>query len=86
MLTRLPLISQFILGEISSQSLQHLRQVSDIPRLFRRTNREMPTKPCPYIAQVLALPLAFHSAQQSAVNTELLEQWLTLTFAAITQQ
>lgn len=86
LLTRLPLITQFILGEMSSQSLPHLRQVSDIPRLFRRTNREMPTKPCSYITQVLALPLAFCSAQQSAVNTDLLEQWLTLTFSAITRQ
>ncbi|KAJ4444222.1 hypothetical protein ANN_06013 [Periplaneta americana] len=86
LLTRLPLITQFILGEISGQSLPHLRQVSDIPRLFRRTNREMPSKPCSYVALVLALPLAFHSTQKSIVNPELLTQWLMLTFSAVTQQ
>ncbi|PSN46904.1 hypothetical protein C0J52_15286 [Blattella germanica] len=86
LLSRLPLVTQFILGEVSGQSLPHLRQVSDIPRLFRKTNREMPTKPCSYVTQVLALPLAFHSQQKEAVSNELLEQWLTLTFSAITQQ
>ncbi|KAJ9579162.1 hypothetical protein L9F63_024732 [Diploptera punctata] len=84
--TRLPLVTQFILGEVSGQSLPHLKQVSDIPRLFRKTNREMPIKPCSYVNQVLTLPLAFHASQKDVVKSDLLQHWLTLTFSAITQQ
>ncbi|XP_067013705.2 conserved oligomeric Golgi complex subunit 2 [Anabrus simplex] len=86
LLSRLSTVSQFILSEVSSEGLTQLRQVSDIPRLFRRTNREVPTKPCPYVALVLAVPIAFYNQQKPIVDKELLEQWLTLIFSAITNQ
>nr|CAD7429608.1 unnamed protein product [Timema monikensis] len=84
--SRLPIVTQFILGEVSSQSLSQLRQVNDIPRLFRRTNRDIPTKPCPYVAAVLAPPLSFHKAYREVVGADQLQRWLTLIFSAITQQ
>nr|CAD7256483.1 unnamed protein product [Timema shepardi] len=86
LLSRLPIVTQFILGEVSSQSLSQLRQVNDIPRLFRRTNRDIPTKPCPYVGAVLAPPLSFHKAYREVVGAPQLQRWLTLIFSAITQQ
>ncbi|CAG2066388.1 unnamed protein product [Timema podura] len=86
LLSRLPIVTQFILGEVSSQSLSQLRQVNDIPRLFRRTNRDIPTKPCLYVAAVLAPPLSFHKAYREVVGAAQLQRWLTLIFSAITQQ
>nr|CAD7454847.1 unnamed protein product [Timema tahoe] len=86
LLSRLPIVTQFILGEVSSQSLSQLRQVNDIPRLFRRTNRDIPTKPCLYVAAILAPPLSFHKAYREVVGAAQLQRWLTLIFSAITQQ
>nr|CAD7438945.1 unnamed protein product [Timema bartmani] len=86
LLSRLPIVTQFILGEVSNQSLSQLRQVNDIPRLFRRTNRDIPTKPCLYVAAILAPPLSFHKAYREVVGAAQLQRWLTLIFSAITQQ
>ncbi|KAJ8865695.1 hypothetical protein PR048_033215 [Dryococelus australis] len=86
LMARCPTITQFILGEVSGDSMAQLRQVSDIPRLFRRTNRDVPSKPCTYVAAVLGPPQAFHKAQRASVNVDFLHQWLVLIFSAITTQ
>ncbi|XP_063239566.1 conserved oligomeric Golgi complex subunit 2 [Bacillus rossius redtenbacheri] len=81
---RVPAVTQCILGEVSRDSLAQLRQVGDIPRLFRRTNRDAPSRPCAYVAAVLAVPLAFHAAQRGAVPPDTLREWLRLVFSAVT--
>ena len=42
-------LTTLIVEHISGKCKVHLKQVSDIPRLYRRTNKELPTKPCAYI-------------------------------------
>lgn len=80
----LPLITDSIVKVIVSESIVHLRQVSDIPRLFRRTNRETPTKPCDYIINVLLLPNKFYNSKKNFVPDTVLQNWLTLVFNEIT--
>ena len=82
----LPKITESIVKVIVSESVVHLRQVSDIPRLFRRTNRETPTKPCDYIGNVLLLPTKFYNSKKNFVPDEVLQSWLTLVFNEITMQ
>lgn len=52
-----PVISQHIVGDTAKSCCNHLRLVNDIPRLYRRTNREVPTKPSSYVGLLLE-PLA----------------------------
>lgn len=42
-------IKECIVNELYDSCNVHLKQVSDIPRLYRKTNRSVPTKPCAYI-------------------------------------
>ncbi|CAH0594060.1 unnamed protein product [Chrysodeixis includens] len=42
-------IKECIVNELYDNFNGHLKQVSDIPRLYRKTNRSVPTKPCAYI-------------------------------------
>ncbi|XP_046424496.1 conserved oligomeric Golgi complex subunit 2 [Neodiprion fabricii] len=77
----LPLITDEIMKELMSQSAIHLKQVSDIPRLFRRTNREVPTKPCTYVSHVIEPLTNFYMEYNSAIPglvTKLLESTVSL--------
>ncbi|KAJ8724101.1 hypothetical protein PYW07_008081 [Mythimna separata] len=42
-------IKECIVNELFENFNVQLKQVSDIPRLYRKTNRSVPTKPCTYI-------------------------------------
>lgn len=86
LLSRLPAVTERIVSEVAAAGGASLRQVSDIPRLFRRTNRDVPTKPCSYINAILAPLLDFHNVYGSAVSTIQLQEWLTLICSSITCQ
>lgn len=47
-------VEQRIISLVSEKNLPLIRQVSDIPRLYRRTNRETPTQPCSYVTALFA--------------------------------
>ncbi|CAB3248692.1 unnamed protein product [Arctia plantaginis] len=42
-------VRECIVNELYNNFNVQLKQVSDIPRLYRKTNRSVPTKPCTYI-------------------------------------
>merc|ERR1711879_729678 len=46
-------LTSLITSRVSTKACAYLKQVSDIPRLYRRTNREIPTKPCTYLTSLL---------------------------------
>ena len=54
-------ISELIITELSLQCALHLKHVTDIPRLFRRTNKDIPTKPFSYVDQLLVPVREFHA-------------------------
>jgi len=76
-------LSDVITNRVSEKSAAYLKQVSDIPRLYRRTNRELPSKPCTYMTSLLEPIIHFSSvtAKQSPQGT--LHQWLIAIFAKV---
>lgn len=52
-----PSISARLVSDVAKACCIQLKMVPDIPRLYRRTNREVPSKPSSYVQQIL-LPLA----------------------------
>lgn len=81
--TNLTRLSDVITNRVSEKSSAYLKQVSDIPRLYRRTNRELPAKPCTYMTSLLE-PINHFSqvtAKQSPQAT--LHQWLVAIFAKV---
>lgn len=83
---KLPQIQKNIVCQISADSIVHLKQLNDIPRLFRKTNREIPTKPCGYVTMLLKCPNEFRSAYQYAIGEESMVLWLGDIFSYITAQ
>jgi conserved oligomeric Golgi complex subunit 2 len=63
-----------------------IRQVNDIPRLFRKTNREVPSKCCGYVEQILAPVRRFHSDHRSAIGPERSDAFLKSIFSRLTVQ
>lgn len=50
----------------------HLKQVSDIPRLYRKTNRSVPSKPCVYIEAVSSFLREFNEGASKQVDNNFL--------------
>ncbi|XP_012532234.1 conserved oligomeric Golgi complex subunit 2 [Monomorium pharaonis] len=80
----LPLITKEIVNELLEQCVTHLRQVSDIPRLFRRTKRDVPNKPCPYVRSAI-IPLNSFYTDYSKIIPENTVLWLELTLSSLTE-
>lgn len=81
----LPSVTREIVNELSEQCVTHLKQVSDIPRLFRRTKREVPTKPCPYIKSAM-VPLTNFHIDYNKFIPETVILWLELTLSSLTER
>lgn len=81
----LPLVTKEIVNELSDQCVTYLKQVSDIPRLFRRTKRDVPTKPCPYVKSAI-IPLANFYVDYNKIIPETVILWLELTLSSLTER
>ncbi|XP_043265322.1 conserved oligomeric Golgi complex subunit 2 [Colletes gigas] len=82
--TLLPWVSEEIVNELLRQCVTHLKQVSDIPRLFRRTKRDVPTKPCAYVKNALAFLINFHSNYKKVIPDNV-NCWLESAFSSLTE-
>ncbi|OAD54822.1 Conserved oligomeric Golgi complex subunit 2 [Eufriesea mexicana] len=79
-----PQITKEIVNELLKQCVMHLKQVNDIPRLFRRTKRDVPTKPCTYIKNTLAFLINFHADYKKVIPTNV-NCWLELALSLLTE-
>lgn len=75
----LKFIEKKIVDLISEKSSSVVRQVSDIPRLYRRTNREIPTQPCSYVSSLLAPVYELEKVHGAYVT-----KWVPLMLSAVT--
>jgi len=57
-----------------AQSLSHVSAVNEVPRLFRRTNREVPTKPSDYVHSILQPIQTLRQSMKNAKQGDLLER------------
>ncbi|XP_077522475.1 conserved oligomeric Golgi complex subunit 2 [Amblyomma americanum] len=81
-----PSISARLVSDVARACCVQLKMVSDIPRLYRRTNREMPSKPSGYVQQIL-MPLASLkdlAMQNSSLNWD--PEWTTSVLEEVTKQ
>ncbi len=80
----LPKISQLIVSDVERQCASHLKHVADIPRLYRRTNKDAPTKAFSYVNHLLAAIKEFRA--QHMDRTESLTQWTHGVIKALSLQ
>ncbi|KAK2169643.1 hypothetical protein LSH36_8g08045 [Paralvinella palmiformis] len=77
LLSKLPHFGQYIVTEITSQCSGSLKTVNDIPRLYRRTNREVPSKPSTYVSSCVKPVRTFLKDYNSYIADENRTEWLT---------
>merc|ERR550525_2189856 len=58
----LPLLSAALVRTITVNPLKQIKGVLAIPRMYRRTNREPPRKPCPYVVNISTSLITFASS------------------------
>ncbi|XP_029642669.1 conserved oligomeric Golgi complex subunit 2 [Octopus sinensis] len=68
-LCNVPKFQNSVIQELTCQCSVHLKQVADIPRLFRRTNREVPTKTSSYTTGLFK-PLNMFFSEHKAILSE----------------
>ena len=82
----LPLISEAISANIAAAPIKSVKSVVDIPRMYRRTNRETPSKPCTYIVNVVEAFSSFHNSHKPRAGDRELETWLSVAGELVAAQ
>lgn len=77
------IVKKYVVNELSN-NCNSLKQVSDIPRLYRKTNRSVPNKPCMYIDQVSKTIQEFHSEAKKKLDNPFLLELYEELFNALT--
>lgn len=79
-------ITNRIVQEIMSKSAGSIKQVNDIPRLYRKTNREIPSKPCGYIDQMLDPCRQFRQQYSNDIGVETCQEICRNLFSSLNVQ
>ncbi|XP_071784531.1 conserved oligomeric Golgi complex subunit 2-like [Asterias amurensis] len=67
---------EFITRGVCSQCAVHLKSANDIPRLYRRTNKELPNKPSAYVSNTLKPLQLFVEDHRGTLTEERRRLWL----------
>lgn len=73
-------------NEIIAQTTGWSKQVADIPRLYRKTNRDAPTKPCNYVEQILKPAKLFWRKNSKQISHGTLNECLITAFSHLNRQ
>lgn len=79
-------IESRIVQEILSKSASSIKQVNDIPRLYRKTNREIPSKPCAYVDQMLDPSRQFKQQYSNNIGLETCQEICRKLFSSLNIQ
>lgn len=79
-------IEDQLLIKIIENSINYIKQVNDIPRLYRKTNKEIPSRPCGYVEKMLQSPKQFQQKYSTEINREKLHEMLVKIFAQLNVQ
>jgi len=81
--TVLPEISKALVDYILVSPCKLVKSVVDIPRMYRRTNREVPSKPCSYVTAIVDEINAFQENLAAECNQSIINAWLISIFDSL---
>jgi len=84
--SHLPKFGQFVTSEIIGLCSVHLKLVADIPRLYRRTNREVPTKASGYVDSMMQPLKDFLNEHKHILSQERREEWASVVIDDLSEQ
>lgn len=86
LLNKLNAVEVLIINTISNSSMVALKQVKHIPRLYRKTNRTLPTEPAQYCTQIFDPPNLFVSNYKKYFADVTCDLFLTQIYQRITNE
>nr|XP_006817460.1 PREDICTED: conserved oligomeric Golgi complex subunit 2-like [Saccoglossus kowalevskii] len=82
----IPAIINYVIKEIHSQCVVHFKAVNDIPRLYRRTNREIPSKASVYVDNIIKPLQLFLEENGEKIKTDRRGELLSGILTLLTQE
>lgn len=82
--TKLNRLQTLIVQELVQASVPHIKQASDIPRLYRKTNRDVPSRCCQYMELMVQPSREFRDQYHSMIGDERLKEFLANVFTSLT--
>ncbi|KAF6073196.1 component of oligomeric golgi complex 2 [Phyllostomus discolor] len=73
---RVPALSSRIVQDLSESCFSYLRSALEVPRLYRRTNKEVPTTASSYVDSALRPFHQLQSGHQDKLKPAVVRQWL----------
>lgn len=73
----IPPLSDKIIEELSESCFSYLKNASEVPRLYRRTNKEVPSKASLYIENALKPLYHLQNQYKSVVKENRIQEWLS---------
>ncbi|XP_033000145.1 conserved oligomeric Golgi complex subunit 2 isoform X1 [Lacerta agilis] len=81
-----PTLNSKLIQELSDSCFGCLKSAVDIPRLYRRTNKEVPTKALPYVDTALKPFHQLKNEYKDILKPAVIEQWLEGALSKSTQK
>ncbi|XP_041280178.1 conserved oligomeric Golgi complex subunit 2 isoform X2 [Onychostruthus taczanowskii] len=81
-----PTLNNRIIQDLSESSFAYLKSALEVPRLYRRTNKEVPTKASPYVDSALKPFYRLQNDYRDALKQPMIHQWLEGALSESTQK
>ncbi|XP_019382777.1 PREDICTED: conserved oligomeric Golgi complex subunit 2 [Gavialis gangeticus] len=82
----MPTLNDRIIQDLSENCFSYLKSALEVPRLYRRTNKEVPTKASPYVDSALKPFYRLQSEYKDILKQPMVHQWLEGAFSESTQK
>jgi len=83
---QIPALAVYVIESVSLQCGNSLKLVGDIPRLYRRTNKEAPTKASTYVSNILQPLQNFLEQQRHHLSDDIKSEWGMEILGQVSQQ
>lgn len=84
--TCVPTLNNRIIQDLSESSFAYLKSALEVPRLYRRTNKEVPTKASPYVDSALKPFYRLQNEYKDILKQPMIHQWLEGALSESTQK
>ncbi|KAF1505067.1 Conserved oligomeric Golgi complex subunit 2, partial [Eudyptula minor novaehollandiae] len=82
----MPTLNNRIIHDLSESSFAYLKSALEVPRLYRRTNKEVPTKASPYVDSALKPFYRLQNEYKDILKQPMIHQWLESALSESTQK
>uniref|UniRef100_A0A8C6FX61 Conserved oligomeric Golgi complex subunit 2 n=1 Tax=Moschus moschiferus TaxID=68415 RepID=A0A8C6FX61_MOSMO len=82
----IPALSEKITQDLSESCFSHLKSALEIPRLYRRTNKEVPVTASSYVDSALKPLYQLQSGHKDKLKQATIQQWLETTLSESTHK